>query len=294
LRAFDKSCTTRLAASLGLAIPRTWSLDRVEDVRQRSEDVTYPVVLKPRSSEESVTGGQARTTGAPVYARNRGEFVSGWDVLSKRCRSVLVQEFVEGVGVGYFALMHHGAPRAEFAHRRLRDVRPTGSGSALRISIASEGPVREQGLAMLQALGWHGVAMVEFRVRPDGTPVFLEVNGRFWNSLALAVYAGADFPALLAEMAEHGDVRSRCSYRTGVRSRWLLGDLRHVVGVMRGAPPQFPGAFPRRWPTLAAALTPVRGTCHDNFTMRDPLPEFGDWFDFLLHRLPRSVGRNRR
>ena len=45
--------------------------------------------------------------------------------------------------------------------------------------------------------------MVEFRQTAGAPPVFMEVNGRFWNSLPLACYAGADFPALLAQMAEN-------------------------------------------------------------------------------------------
>src|SRR5207253_3587624 len=127
------------------------------------------------------------------------------------------------------------------AHRRIRDVRPTGSGSAVRESVAPEPGLREAALAILGSLRWRGVAMVEFRVKADGTPVFLEVNGRFWNSLPLAVYAGADFPALLAEMAERGDVEPRFDYRAGVRCRWLLGDFRHLLEVMRGKPAGFPG-----------------------------------------------------
>jgi predicted ATP-grasp superfamily ATP-dependent carboligase len=134
--------------------------------------------------------------------------------------------------------------------------------------------------------------MVEFRVRADGTPVFLEVNGRFWNSLPLAVCAGADFPAMLAEMAERGDVEPRYGYRAGVRCRWLLGDFRHLLEVMRGKPAGFPGEFPSRLKTLREFLTPVAGTFHDNFNARDPLPELGDWLDFALRRLPARALKN--
>jgi len=169
----------------------------------------------------------------------------------------------------------------------LRDVRPTGSGSALRVSAPLDSRVRDAGRAVLQALDWHGVAMVEFRVRRDGTPVFLEVNGRFWNSLPLAIYAGVDFPAMLAEIAESGDTRTVSTYREGVRCRWFLGDMRHVIEVWRGPPNGFPGEFPRRLSTLASFLLPVRGTYHDNFTLRDPLPEIGDWLDFVFRRLMR-------
>ncbi len=156
-----------------------------------------------------------------------------------------------------------------------------------RKSVAPAPALRAAGLAVLRALEWHGVAMVEFRVRADGTPVFLEVNGRFWASLALAVYAGADFPAWLAHMAEHGDVEAPSGYRVGVRCRWLLGDVRHLLEVWRGAPAGYPGRPPGRLRTTAACLVPVAGTFHDNFTLQDPLPELGDWLDALLRRSSR-------
>ncbi|PYR55382.1 MAG: hypothetical protein DMF91_24465 [Acidobacteria bacterium] len=289
LDAFDKERTTALAQSLGIDVPRTIALSSAADARAHATTLRYPVVLKPVSSHEYTSGGTVRTTGAPAYARNAGEFLRAWSDVERRCRSALVQEFVEGAGVGYFALMRHGELRAEFAHRRLRDVRPTGSGSSLRISTAPDPAVRQRALAILRALNWHGVAMVEFRVRPDGTPVFLEVNGRFWNSLALAVYAGVDFPALVARLAFEGDVQPVTTYRVGVHCRWWLGDMRHLVDVWRGAPSGYPGRFPRRLAALASILVPRLGTYHDNFTLRDPLPELGDWLDFVVHKVRRRI-----
>ncbi|HKQ09538.1 MAG TPA: hypothetical protein VJ464_30735 [Blastocatellia bacterium] len=289
LRAFDKQETTRLARSLGVCTPQTVAVTCINEARRLAASLPYPVVLKPRSSEEVNAAGQVTATGAPLYARTADEFIAAYETISRRCSAVLAQEFIEGTGAGYFALMNHGELRMEFAHRRLRDVRPTGSGSALRESVRPDARVKEAALAILGALGWHGVAMVEFRQRADGTPVFMEVNGRFWNSLALSVYAGADFPARLAEMAERGDVEMSLDYRVGLRCRWLLGDFRHLIEVLRGAPAGYPGAFPSRLATLAKICIPVRGTLHDNFTRRDPLPELGDWLDFLMRRLPAGL-----
>jgi len=288
LRAFDKQQTTSLAQTLGIAVPATVTIASDADARHCAHDLRYPVVLKPRSSVEQTTGA-VRTTGAPAYARNTSEFLEAWSDLSVRCSSALVQEFVNGAGIGFFALMRHGEPVAEFAHRRLRDVRPTGSGSSLRVSVLPDCRSREAALAILRALGWHGVAMVEFRMRPDGTPVFLEVNGRFWNSLDLAVEAGVDFPMLVARLAEDRDMPQLPAYRTGLRGRWLLGDVRHLFEVWRGAPKGYPGPFPERFRTLAAVLHPVRGTVHDNFRWRDPLPELGDWIHFVLRTLPQKT-----
>jgi len=289
LQTMDKGFTTALARSLGIVTPTSVIVESAADVDQLARTVTYPLVLKPKSSEEVVEGRSTRSTGKPLYARSEEELRDACRSLLARTVAVIAQEYVEGTGSGYFALMNHGELRAEFAHRRIRDVRPSGSGSALRESVPVDRRVRDAALPLLQALRWHGPAMVEFRIRADGTPVFLEVNGRFWNSLALAIHSGVDFPLLLARIGFDGDVSPVREYQTGVRCRWWLGDVRHVAAVMRGRPAGFEGHFPGRLKTLAAFLTPVPGTRHDNFTWDDPLPEIGDWIDFLGRRVPRAL-----
>ena len=289
LQAFDKRQTTDIAQSLGISVPQTAVLSNRAEAERFRESGCYPVVLKPQSSEVVTGDGRVLSTGAPRYAQNGAEFIAAYDEMSKRCSSLLVQQYVAGSGVGYFALMHDGELRAEFAHRRIRDVRPTGSGSAVRESIQPDPQVRAAALSILRQLRWHGVAMVEFRQRSDGIPVFLEVNGRFWNSLPLSIYAGVDFPSLMALMAERGDIERQTGYRVGVRCRWVLGDFRHLIEVWRGAPDGYPERFPGRLRTLMAFLTPVRGTFHDNFQLSDPLPEIGDWLDFFLRKLPAGL-----
>ena len=287
LRAFDKQQTTELARSLGIAVPRTILVGNADEAEHAARSLEYPVVLKPCASEELGQQGNVRTGGRPRYASTIEEFQSACSDISRRSSGVLVQQYVEGEGMGYFALMHNGELRAEFAHRRIRDVHPTGSGSAVRVSIEPEPEIRRAGLAILEALRWHGVAMVEFRRQPGKSPVFMEVNGRFWNSLPLACYAGVDFPALLAHMAECGDVRPVHGYRTGVRCRWFLGDFRHLIEVWQGPPSGYPGPYPGRFETLASVLKPVWGTVHDLFLWNDPLPEVGDWLNFARRILQR-------
>ena len=281
LRAFDKRQTTELAQSLGISVPRTELVDSAEEAARLAPELEYPVVLKPRASEELAEKGNVRTGGRPQYASTATQFLAAYEGVSRRSSGVLVQQYVEGEGAGYFALMNHGELRAEFAHRRIRDVHPTGSGSAVRVSVEVAPEIRRAGLAILEALNWHGVAMVEFRWQQGKCPVFMEVNGRFWNSLPLACYAGVDFPALLVAMAEHGDVAPVRGYRSGVRCRWFLGDFRHLIEVWQGPPQGYPEKFPGRWKTMLAELTPVRGTVHDLFQWKDPLPEFGDWLNLV-------------
>jgi predicted ATP-grasp superfamily ATP-dependent carboligase len=283
LLAFDKNETTHLAASLGVRVPKTVVVTSEEQARDAAGSMRYPVVLKPAASEELSPDGKLRTAGRPRYASDSSQCEAAFRDISSRSSAVLVQEFVEGEGTGYFALMHHGELRAEFAHRRIRDVYPTGSGSAVRASVAVDPEIRRSSLAILSDLRWHGVAMVEYRKKEGSPAVFMEVNGRFWHSLPLACYAGVDFPALLARMAEQGDIEPKAGYRSGVRCRWLLGDARHLAEVWKGPPSGYPGTYPGRLRTLLQVLPPVPGTYHDLFQWRDPLPELGDWLNFFMH-----------
>ena len=78
---------------------------------------------------------------------------------------------------------------------------------------------------LLDNVGWHGVAMVEFKVSPDGTPYLMEINTRFWGSLQLAVDAGVDFPYLLYQLSCGENPVTVTNYKTGTKLRWLLGDF---------------------------------------------------------------------
>ena len=281
LRALDKEETVRLACSLGFTVPKTVTLRNLEDAKQVGAGLSFPIVLKPRRSQEFSPDRLVRATGRPRYAQNAEECVLSYLQMSRCSSDILAQEFVEGSGLGYFALMRHGELRAEFAHRRIRDAYPSGSGSALRVSVEPDPGIRKAALAILGGLHWHGVAMVEFRQQPGRTPVFMEVNGRLWHSLALACCAGADFPAWLAELAERGEIQAPRPFRAGVQCRWWLGDFRHLLEVWRGAPRGFPGKYPPRLRTLLEELTPSPGAYHDNFRWDDPLPEVGDWLNFF-------------
>jgi predicted ATP-grasp superfamily ATP-dependent carboligase len=68
----------------------------------------------------------------------------------------------------------------------------------------------------------------------DGVSKLLEINGRFWGSLQLAIDAGVDFPYLLYRLAVEGDVAPTRGYEVGTRLRWWLGDLDSLALQLRG------------------------------------------------------------
>lgn len=139
--------------------------------------------------------------------------------LAPRFERILVQGHVPGQGVGVFFLLWDGRVIAEFMHRRLHEVPHTGGVSSLRESWW-HGRIRDDALAKLRHLKWHGVAMMEYRwdARSERFHL-LEMNGRFWGSLHLALYAGIDFPVLLLD-AFHGRLVNGVNrFDVGIRCR---------------------------------------------------------------------------
>jgi predicted ATP-grasp superfamily ATP-dependent carboligase len=86
---------------------------------------------------------------------------------------------------------------------------------------------------MLEALSWHGVAMVEFKW-DEATDTFwlLEINGRFWGSLPLALACGVDFPYYLYQVAIGETPEPPAVYAEDVVARDAVAELKHFVRVM--------------------------------------------------------------
>ncbi|MFN8717498.1 MAG: ATP-grasp domain-containing protein [Gemmatimonadaceae bacterium] len=275
LVAFDKHRSGQLAASCGLRTPRQLFVHDEASLAQVRQ-LEHPVVIKAVSSNLATSSGLVQSP-RPGYSLTPDETAQQVRALMDSRGSAIVQEFITGAGVGFFALYRHGTLERCFAHRRLRDVHPTGSGSSYRESIPVPPALQEAGTRLLDALRWHGAAMVEFKQRADGQFVFLEVNGRLWGSLALAVAAGATFPRWLAALARAEPLAPHPPIRAGVRARWIVGDVRHLVAVARGRPAGFPGPYPRLATTVRDMCRGLGSDHFDNLELGDPLPELGDW-----------------
>ncbi|MCU1273291.1 MAG: hypothetical protein JWO48_722 [Bryobacterales bacterium] len=202
-------------------------------------ELRYPVVLKPARSIGLGPAGRAKFSVA--YAVDKSELTRKISLLPAAAFPLLLQQRILGPGTGIFVLLWDGELRAQFAHRRLCEKPPAGGVSVYSESIALDPDLLDRSRRLLSRLGWQGVAMVEFkRDAATGQPYLMEVNGRFWGSLQLAIDAGVDFPSMVATFALGGRVKSQVSYRIGVRSRWWWGQVDHLVGRVKplatGAP----------------------------------------------------------
>jgi predicted ATP-grasp superfamily ATP-dependent carboligase len=271
----DKSCTMSVAAGMGIATPATITLTQPEDALKAAHELGYPVVIKPRFSRYW-TGREFIASDGVGYAASDEQLLALIRTLDPRVPPPLLQQFIPGNGCGVCLLIGPGGTLcAEFAHERLRDYRPTGSGSVLRKSAAVDPKLRDLSLGLLRRIGACGVAMVEFRVDSrTGQPFLMEINGRFWGSLQLAIDAGVNFPALLVDLALGRPVK-KPAYRENVVLRWWIGDLVRTIRVLKGKPAGYVGHFPSRLSGLREFLGPQpEGTRNEILRWSDWRPSF--------------------
>lgn len=224
LKVQDKKELALFARARGFDMPPTLCPETPAEALALAERLAYPVLVKPRLS----SGGRGI-----LAADEPAEFRRAYARVHERFPLPVIQERIPSGGdaLGVGVLMNGASePRASFAYRRLREYPVSGGPSTLRESIRDDA-LRATAERLLSALGWTGVAMVEFKVDPrDGRPKLLEVNPRFWGSLNHAIVSGVDFPWLLCRLAAEGDVPAVREYEVGVRSRSLLhGEIMHFL-----------------------------------------------------------------
>ena len=271
-RVSDKSAILATAAGLGIAVPEQTTLHNREAADGLS--IKYPVVLKPWVSVVA-EAGRNRKLGV-VHVGDHAELGAALNDFPDAAFPVLVQRRIIGPGVGIFLLIWGGKTKATFAHRRIREKPPSGGVSVYRESIDAPSEWTAQAEALLRHMDWSGVAMVEFKLdETTGTPYLMEVNGRFWGSLQLAVDAGADFPRLLLQAASGEETSEPLRYSSGIRLRWELGDADHLLARLSrsNAKLHLPAGTPSRLRTLLSVAIPWKpGERWEVLRPSDPRP----------------------
>lgn len=268
--AFDKLESYDLARSVGVPVPRRMRVSSVHDLTSVPSLFAWPVVAKPRASftaDRLTSKHHVRWAGSPDELRRHVEALLPWG-------DVAVEERVAGRGAGVEVLAHEGEILVAFQHLRLHEPL-AGGGSSYRCSVALHPGLLDASRAILKTIRYTGVAMIEFKVDLERNRwAFLEINGRFWGSLPLALAAGVDFPWYLYQMWVEGRREFPGGYRTGVRCRNLVNDLHWMTRAL-GADHAAPGERVSRRQVFVDLVPLLTLRDHsDTFVRDDPRPGF--------------------
>lgn len=218
----DKARTLEVAAQLGIAYPQSVAVSGIEDLRTAETELGYPFVLKPTISW---TGTMADRV-VPVEVIDEAEAVDVTKRFLATGTGVLAQEWASGRREGVTLLIANGEVVASCGHVAHRTTPALGGASVIRESIEVPDEVLDASVRLVKAIGLEGPCEVEYRRSASGRPLLMEVNARLAGTLENAIQAGVDFPLLTWQWATGQPIAPARPYRTGVRTRWLHGDLR--------------------------------------------------------------------
>lgn len=234
LASYDKERTLALGRELGLPVPEYVVVPEGGGVPEAARAWGFPLVCRPISSFDLARPGRAKWSAR--FVRSAAELDAAVRELAPHAR-VIVQRAERGRGVGLGVLAKEGRTVALFQHLRVHEA-PSGSGSSLRRSMPLHPEMADAARKLAAAMRLDGVMMVELKWdEPSGRWFLVEINGRFWGSLPLAVAAGADFPAWLVAswLGRSVDVETRYDEHVVARNgakdfAWWTKNLRADKG----------------------------------------------------------------
>ncbi|HDO20178.1 MAG TPA: ATP-grasp domain-containing protein [Candidatus Bathyarchaeota archaeon] len=213
IAASDKFKLIELCERIGVKCPKT--LRPTENTLGKIlEKIGLPLVVKGTSDASS-----------PQYAFTVEQLEK---IMKNRNKeNLILQEFIAGVGCGYFVLAKDGHALVEYTHTRVIEAKPSG-GPSIVARIDNNPKIMKIGRKIVEKLKWTGVLMAEFKKDYEtGEHYLIELNPKFWGSLELAVSKGIDFPKYLIEAFLYNRVpRSKIS-ENGYFA-WILAGLHYL------------------------------------------------------------------
>ncbi|MBA3777968.1 MAG: ATP-grasp domain-containing protein [Chloroflexi bacterium] len=195
----DKQRFLSLATRLALPIPATRHLTHgfvVSDV-----DLTFPLILKPLTRDDRDrawvhVGGFAKA----IRFQTRDALRADLPRLQRSGMAFIAQTLIPGPETAVESYHVYadveGSVVADFAGRKIRTLPPEfGHSTALVTTVAAD--VISTGRQIVRALGFTGVAKMDFKRDRAGQLHLLEINPRFtlWNHLGAR--AGINVPAIV-------------------------------------------------------------------------------------------------
>jgi predicted ATP-grasp superfamily ATP-dependent carboligase len=220
--ACNKDRTLEIARKLDIAAPRSILVRSTAELPAAYAELGFPFVVKPTLSWTGRADNRLMATlvvdEAEAAEATKGALDAGADVLA--------QEWASGRREGVSLFIAGGEVLAAVAHVAHRTSPPLGGVSILRESIVPPDDILAPAIALATEIGLEGACEVEFRRNKAGRPLLMEINPRLAGTIENAVRAGVDFPLMIWRWATGLPVERVASYRAGVRTRWLHGDLR--------------------------------------------------------------------
>lgn len=225
--AVDKLTLAGAAERVGLGSPRTWPA-----TPETMAAVELPVAVKSRLHWTPGSAADERHL-LVTFATDRDAIRAAVDGIAAAGGQAILQEPIDGQLMAVSTVVaDDGRAIAWSQQQTLRSsLRRT---SARAETVALDPGLAERVSALMDELGWRGLANLQFLRREGDEPRLIDLNGRYYGSIELAIAAGANLPVVWARSALGATPAEPVLSRPGVRWQRLRTDLRRARAERRG------------------------------------------------------------
>jgi predicted ATP-grasp superfamily ATP-dependent carboligase len=265
-QAWDKRCTYKLAAELGIPFPKSWFPKSVEELA--AVDGEFPLVIKPAIKEHFFYAARAKAW----LAKDRAELIDLYRKASEFTPSdeLIIQEYVPGGSsqqYGYGAFFKNGKALGHITTHNQRCHPPQFGRSSTFVQTIDLPILAQHAERFLSAMNYYGLAEIEFRFdEKSGQYKILDVNARTWGYHSIGAAAGPDFAHMVFE-DQLGREPAATSFKPGVTWVRFCTDL----------PVGFHGVWLKEWSLWEYLKTLRRVKVEAVFAAEDPLPSVVEW-----------------
>ncbi len=210
----NKKLLMSLAEELNIKIPKTY---------QNIAEAKYPCVVKPTDMSSSK---------GVIYIVNQ-EDLDRVKEKYKSKKNLIVQEYVEGVGVGYSMYVKDGKIVTSYGHKRLSE-NPISGGSSVYRETFQDSRMEDIATKILASWRWRGFAMFEFKLTANNKLYLIEVNPRIWGSINQGLQNGINYFEEMLGKVSLKKVSERKSYLSPLfyfvlLKYFLIFDIKHFL-----------------------------------------------------------------
>ncbi|HZI42489.1 MAG TPA: ATP-grasp domain-containing protein [Gemmatimonadaceae bacterium] len=202
----DKRCLAALAAAHGIAVPDQLPLSDDASLDRSVESLGLPLVVKGSAGRGGSTTHVVNSLPAARAAARRVRH-AGVDVFAQR--------YVRGPTYLVGGTFRDGCPLRLYAGVKVAQ-HPRRTGPATIIKSYRDEQLLTAALATIAAIGWTGIASMDFVRDAEGRFLLLEVNPRPWGSIGAAAAAGVDLFLPLIQLLRGETTRQELRFRTHV------------------------------------------------------------------------------
>ena len=218
----DKYRIVQVAEAAGLACPRTYLPEQLEDLGHIADELGFPVTVKPRYTSWGIEIASDRES---LFEKTRD--------LARIYGMPMLQEYIpEGERQDiHLVLDKSGESKLVFSRTTRRTLRldPHAHFSTVH-EFTNPYPHTPEAVRLVQILGWWGSATVETAVDPrDGKAKFMEFVPRFRRQLWNTTELGINEPWMCLKIARGEAVKPVKDYPLGVMFLSPVEDMMVMV-----------------------------------------------------------------